>query len=261
MRKKYKALTVLAAGFFLASVPLTARAETFFGDDGWQVTFDGTELSSTFTNAAIDDVIYQMQPGDTANIRLELRNDNGGDTHWYMTNQVLQSLEDSQDVAEGGAYGYVLTYTGPDGTEDILYSSQDVGGDTVNESGEGLHQATDSLEDYFYLDTLSGSESGAVTLEVHLEGETQGNEYQDTLARLQMNFAVELASDSPGGGGTSGREIVRTGDTSRLLLLLLVMMAAGLICLVLGINRIRQSRAEESRTKADSRQAERKRRS
>lgn len=261
MRKNYKALAALTAGVLLASAPLTARAETFSGEDGWMVAFDGSGMVSTFTNAAIEDVIWLMQPGDTANIRLELRNDYSGDTHWYMTNQVLKSLEDTQDVAEGGAYGYVLTYIDPDGVEDVLYSSQDVGGDTVNESGEGLHQVTDSLEDYFYLDTLAGGESGAITLEVHLEGETQGNEYQDTLAQLQMNFAVELATDNPGGPNgegpdSPGRNAVRTGDTSQLLLIFLVMMGAGLFCLVLAVYRIRRSRAE-----AEDRQAERKRRS
>ena len=38
---------------------------------------------------------------------------------------------------------------------------------------------------------------GIITLEVALDGETQGNSYQDTLADLQMNFAVELRDDLP----------------------------------------------------------------
>lgn len=248
MKKKFRALTALAAGVLLASFPLTASAETFYGEDGWGVVFNGSEMTSTFTNAAIDDVIYQMQPGDTASIRLELENDYDGNTDWYMTNQVLQSLEDSQSVAEGGAYGYVLTYTGPDGTEDVLYSSENVGGETVNESGEGLHQATDSLEDYFYLDTLSGGEAGAVTLEVHLEGETQGNAYQDTLAQLQMNFAVEQVSDGtgsgPGGGRVPGTGIVKTGDTSRVMLFSVIALMAGIFFLIFVAYRIRKSRKE-----------------
>ena len=41
-----------------------------------------------------------------------------------MTNQVLQSLEDSQSVASGGAYSYILSFTAPDGSNRILYSSE-----------------------------------------------------------------------------------------------------------------------------------------
>ena len=43
------------------------------------------------------------------------------------------------------------------------------------------------------LDTLAKGDKGRITLEVELDGETQGNDYQNTLADLQMNFAVELS--------------------------------------------------------------------
>lgn len=244
MRKRLMtvAAVILAA---LVTVPMTADAETFSGQDGWRVVFDGENLDSTFTNAQIDDTIYQMQPGDTADIHLELRNDYPGDTWWYMTNEVLRTLEDTQDVAEGGAYSYRLAYIGPEGSETILYSSEDVGGETVNESGEGLHQATDSLEDYFYLDTLSEGESGEINLQVHLEGETQGNDYQNTLAQLQMNFAVELAQEGTTPGGGSGASPVKTGDTAPVMIYALLTLLAGLILLFIAIYRITRSRREE----------------
>ena len=44
---------------------------------------------------------------------------------------------------------------------------------------------------FFYLKTLEPGESGNVKLLVGLDGESQGNVYQDTLAKLMMNFAVE----------------------------------------------------------------------
>lgn len=251
---KKRMMTAAAVAFAaLVSVPVTAHAETFSGGDDWRVVFDGENLDSTFTNAQIDDTIYQMQPGDTADIRLELRNDYAGDTWWYMTNEVLRTLEDSQDVAEGGAYSYTLTYYGPDGAADVLYSSENVGGDTVNESGEGLHQATDSLEEYFYLDTLSEGESGEITLQVHLEGETQGNAYQDTLARLQMNFAVEPAdSDTPPGGRTPGSGAPRTGDTSDVLIWTLLTLALGLFLLCFAVYRILSGRHCEEEAPAEA---------
>ena len=40
---------------------------------------------------------------------------------------VLKSLEDTQAVAENGGYSYILTFVGPDGKEDTIYSSTSVG--------------------------------------------------------------------------------------------------------------------------------------
>ena len=237
-----KQMTALAAALVLLLVPQAAQAETFYGEDGWSVSFDGTQMTSSFTDAAIEDTLYLMQPGDTADIRLNLRNGSSQATHWYMTNQVLQSLEDSQSVAEGGAYSYRLAYVDSQGEESLLYSSQEVGGETVNASGEGLHQATDSLEDYFYLDTLEAGESGEIRLQVQLEGETQGNAYQNTLAQLQMNFAVELsqggdsnpsgAEDSP---SASTGQVVKTGDDQQMEFYSSLLLLAGLACLCLAV--------------------------
>ena len=82
-----------------------------------------------------------------------------------------------------------------------------------------------------------------------LDGETQGNSYQDTLADLQMNFAVELRDDlptqptpnQPGNPPTPvddtqptpepGRrtDVVRTSDESQLPLLAAISGVTGLI--------------------------------
>lgn len=242
----------------LAITPVTAHAEDFTGGDGWKVSFDGKKMNSTFKNTDIDDEIYKLEPGDTVELHLSLKNEYTQTTDWYMTNEVLKSLEDSQSVAEGGAYSYILTYIGPDGTADVLYSSEEVGGETKNASGEGLHQATNSLKDYFYLDRLKAGESGEITLKVSLEGETQGNAYQDTLAKLQMNFAVELVDESsnpPSGGNDSGNpsgsssrtKTVKTGDNSRILLFSILALVAGLICAGTAIYNIRQRNKEEEK--------------
>lgn len=219
----------------LLSVPHSVYAEEFFGGDGWSVEFDGAKMESTFKSTDIDDAIYQLQPGDTVNFHLELKNSHEGETNWYMSNQVLQSLEDSQSVAEGGAYSYILTYIEPDGTEKFLYSSESVGGETVNGSGEGLHQATDSLEDFFYLDRLSSGEKAEINLTVKLEGETQGNEYQDTLAKLQMNFAVEQTGADTSSLLPGMTKIIKTGDTTNILFFVAMTLAAGVVCAVWAV--------------------------
>ncbi len=260
MKKKWLA-SVLA--LLLAVTPITAYAEDFSGGDGWKVSFDGKKMTSTFKNTDIDDKIYEMEPGDTVDFHIQLKNEYKQTTDWYMTNKVLKSLEDAQTVAEGGAYSYILTYIKQDGTKETLYSSEEVGGETKNASGEGLHQATNSLKDYFYLDRLKSGQSGEITLKVKLEGETQGNTYQDTLAKLQMNFAVELVDDSTTPGTpdnptktppkkSPSRTTVKTGDNSRVLLYSVIALIAGLVCAGAVVYNVRQNRedAEEVSSKA-----------
>ena len=113
-----------------------------------------------------------------------------------------------------------------------------------------------------------------ITLEVALDGETQGNDYQDTLADLQMEFAVELRDtpdnppgdnpnnpgnpNSPGtpgqnnpgqsspGRGLFGSGVVKTGDGSEISIFTVLTGASGLLLLLFCIwqwNESRKSRA------------------
>ena len=74
------------------------------------------------------------------------------------------------------------------GKETVLYDSDTVGGEDKKSGEEGLHQATNSMEDYFYLDRLDKNETGTVELEVGLEGETQGNAYQKYTCKITVKF-------------------------------------------------------------------------
>lgn len=207
--KRRKTLTLICGPFLLCVLFFTltgpkAQAETSYGAEDWNVTFTVDEkMQSNFGMQDLDDVISGLQPGDNAFITLYLKNGNEASTDWYMTNEVIHSLEDRSENAAtyGGAYTYNLTYTNSVGEVSVLFSSDTVGGDISDKSaddegGEGLHEATDSLETFFYLDTLTTGQSGYITLEVALDGESQGNDYQDTMADLQMNFAVELTRTS-----------------------------------------------------------------
>lgn len=193
MKKKILVL-LLAAGLTLA-LPMAANAEKLSGSSKWRVSFsEAKKMETNFKSKDLDEVIYGMQPGDTAVLKMNLENENSTTTNWYMTNRILYSLEDrSQNSdASGGAYTYRLVYTDKDNKKTVLFDSDTVGGEGASEAGEGLRQATNALDDYLYLDTLARGEKGSLTLRVGLDGETQGNDYQDTLADLQMNFAVEL---------------------------------------------------------------------
>lgn len=254
---------------------LPVHAETFYGDENWNVAFtQEKEMVSSFSTADINDVVGGMQPGDNVIITLKLKNENPTTTDWYMQNEVLYSLEDrsANKKTGGGAYTYRLFYTDKSGTVETLFDSDTVGGengDTVDEMlahmGEGLHGATNALKDYFYLDTVHNGEGGSITLEVALDGETQGNDYQDTLADLQMNFAVELRDDLPNRADNPnpnpptpvddtnptptpnpnpgrGTDVVRTSDESQLPLLAVISGVTGLLLLIYCIYCFREHR-------------------
>ena len=230
---------------------MTVQAEEHKGDDGWAVEFNGEKMESNFSTGSLSDVILAMQPGDKSTVSLSLKNSADYTTDWYMTNEVLSSLEDSQSVANGGAYTYILTYTNHAGEATTLYSSESVGGEKASSAGEGLHEATDSLKDYLYLDRLNSGESGKIALEVALDGETQGNAYQDTLADLQMNFAVEEVTTSTtttptGENRTPGQQgnVVQTGDSSHLGLWSATALISGFVMLILAIIRLKNNRRE-----------------
>lgn len=259
MKKRFIGLG-LALVTVLAS-SMTAGAEELQGEAGWQVSFNGKKMESNFTSAGMADEINAMQPGDSVELTITLKNDFKGQADWYMKNEVLEALEDAGD-AEGGAYDYLLTYTDVSNTVTTLYSSEKFGGEG-RYNGVGLHGATTTLDDFFYLDRMGNGDSGVVKLKVALDGETLVNNYQNTYAKLQLDFATELIR-TPSGTPNRTREdtvvvretpsstsstvrrtgIVQTGDEAPVMLYLSLMLAAGLGILVIVIFRLRREREE-----------------
>lgn len=233
--------------YFLAAVMLAfggpaVSAETLYGSSDWQVTFT-TNIESNFKPSDmasnISDVVGRLESGDSAIFSIKIANSNSKSTDWYMRNKVLSSMEDSNLTAEGGAYLYKLTYKDKNGSEKVFFDST-VGGSNISAAGEGLHGATGALQDYFYIDTLATNESGVVTLQVTLDPESISNGYQESLADIQMNFAVELATDNPPNSNTT--TVVRTGDETNLMPLYAAMAVSGVVLLILGIYSLRRDK-------------------
>ena len=222
---KKKILCLAASLILMLSMSINVLAEDFEGSKEWTVSFNGEKMDSNFKSAEMTEDILNILPGDSITLQVNLKNVDEEKSDWYMTNEVLQTLEESNTSAEGGAYTYILTYVDPAGGETVLYSSEVVGGEDAKEE-EGLHQATNGLEDYFYLGRLAKDEQAVIRLYVQLDGETQGNAYQDTLAKLQMNFAVESV-------GTE--TVVKTGDQSPIAMISMVALGCALVLLVLAI--------------------------
>lgn len=207
-------LCLLLAGTF----PLPAEAETFYGDNSWNVTYDGSKMVSSFQPVDIDNVIGQLEPGDAAIIHLTLKNTSVKTTHWYMGNELLRALGGSLKATEGGVYGYTLTYASPSGEMMAFFDSDAVGGDGLSDGSERL---SDKAEDCFYLGELGPNQAGTVTLGVRLDSKALGSGYRDTLVKIPIRFSVEETTDAS--------PIPKTGDPSRMLLSALVMPVSGLL--------------------------------
>jgi len=251
MFKKISIIVMTALMALAMAVP--TMAEHYAGDSSWAVVFTPEKkMESNFTSANMDDTLNQLQPGDDATFTVAVSNQYNGQTNWYMSNKAIQSLEDASKNAEtsGGAYIYKLTYVDAAGKEKVLFNSEDVGGEMTDamkaKAGEGLHEATNALEDYFLLDNLQKGNSGQVTLFVGLDGETQNNDYQDTLAQLQMNFAVEVeGEDRP--PQTTTPNVPKTGDTNNPFIYFIIIGAAGVLLLAAAILRVVAGRKREEK--------------
>lgn len=242
-----KLVSILLSVLLMASVlPSDVYADEYSGESGWTVTFrqkDGKEdMNSNFTTASFQDTLGQLQPGDSAKFSVTLKNEHPRAADFYMSTDVIKSMEESAGRAiGGGGYTYTLTYTGPEGVR-TLYDSDTVGGDGETGGNVGLHQAAAGLSDYGYLDNLSSGESGQLNLTVTLDGATQTNNYQDTLAQLQMQFAAVLPATAPGDHETD----VVTGDDSHMEMYLGISGVSGIIVLALAIYAWVCSRREKS---------------
>lgn len=256
MKRKIVSLSLIAALTFAIALPV--QAETQYGDPNWKVTFtDDRKMESNFKTANLNDKISEMQPGDDVIFTIKLSNEEKNATDWYMTNKVVRSMEDNS-VANGGAYTYRLTYKDHNGSVTVIYDSETVGGElegnttrAVTGVPEGLHEATNSLEEYFLLDTLEKGQSGQIELRIALDGDTQVNGYQNTLADLTMNFAVELRP-SPVNSTREPRErtlvradTVRTADDSQLILYTVMLLTSGLLLLLISLYCRKVMRKEE----------------
>ena len=267
---KHLSLSFILLGFCGMLFCSDAFADHLEGKSGLYCKFTKDKKMETNFKTAFDDENLTLQPGDDITFHISLENEYSGTATWYMTNEVINSFEQGQGAhtggeeggTTGGVYEYVLTYVKPDGSSVVLYDSKVLGGTGLSEELQsrlgGLREATDELKDYFYLDDLTSGQKAGITLNIALDGETQGNAYQDTLADLQMNFAVELpttptptptVTPTPSGSGsstnrssTSSTSVVKTGDETNLRGYFIAAAVAGGVLLVLGILSVRYRR-------------------
>lgn len=242
--KRFHILVLAAAvAALVLAFPGAAFADTIKPtSEDWSVTYNTEgKMTDTFSSSTFADDVSGLQPGDDITFKVTLNHENSKDADWYMSNEVLKSLE--AGAAEGSAYEYLLTYSGPSQSR-TLYDSQAVGGD----DSTGLKEATEEggLEDFFFLERLKKGQTASVALKVTLDGETEGNDYFDTIAQLKMKFAVEpVTTDNPPNNTPPNNPTVRTGDDTNLFPFYVIMSVSGAALLALAIASMRRRKREE----------------
>ena len=228
MNRRYILISVLI--LLLSTVfPFAVKAETISFDVTFESAGGDYRISGNDDDTSVYDVLKGMQPGDTADVEFVLKNNTNKTIVWWMKNNALTSFED-KGVAKHGAYTYDLSLVNSSGTQSVLYSNNEVGG---QDSTQGLHEATETLkDDFIYLEEVGGGQTIRVKLHLELEGETQSNLYQEVLGQLEFIFATELVESGkkiiyviPKTGVEKGEEL-RTDNTLTLLVSLALMLLA-----------------------------------
>lgn len=258
-QKARGAALVAALALALALVATFAATQPAFAktiEKQWTVEFTGTAMTDQ-GSANIVKELSGMQPGDSAKFTVVMYEKYDKSADWYMKNEVLESMEKS--LRSGGSYSYKLTYTNPKGVQKVIITNEVVSGDSGTGTTKGLFDATEATGEYFFLDTLAPQAKALMTLEVAIDGETHGNTYFDSAAKIQLQFAAE-PTDKPGTPGDPtqpqtpekktdqqppAKKLSQTGDTIAVgLIVVVALVAAGVLVGVVARQR-RQKKNEE----------------
>lgn len=219
----------------------TAYAET--ESVSWNVTYSAEkQMVSDYNQESVNQALSHMQPGDSFTMKVNLRNLSDTSTDWYMTSEAIKTLEEGAS-ASGGAYTYALKYNGNE-----IYRSNTVGGD----NSQGFKEISGVTGKWFYVATLGSSDTGVVSIEMSLDGETQDNAYMNTLGKLNVAFAVEDSTgstagqpvpdgDDNGNGDGAGSTLPKTMDQV-LMVLYIVGIVAALVCTIVSLRSLRKIR-------------------
>lgn len=253
-KKTFKLIPVLALMIaMIAGSALSVSAESYdFTDEDFHCYFENGTMVENFEEKKIAQAVENLQPGDDMTFKVVYENRSDDTTDWYMENAIAKTLEQTRSQrlavsgigeAENGGYSYELIHVDKNGAEDVLFNSEGLDkvfgskDDEAVTGREGLKQATNALEDWFFIQTLEPGESGEVILKVALEGETEVNDYMDTDGEVNVRFAVEVPESTT-------RKIVKTGDYTNITRWVAILMAAGVLLLILAIFSKKRDRKE-----------------
>lgn len=238
--KNMKKITTL----LLSLTMVLMMSQAAFAENGGTFTYRGGSTIEGDEAAQKPIDFSGLEPGDSMELEFTYVNDSDEDTVWYLSNDVIKSLEDGSDATDGG-YTYELTNKGVKEGTVTIFRSDAVGGDETldpDTEDKGLHDATNALgDDWIYIDELAPGEKGSTILKVALDGESQANVYQTTEGQLKIAYAVEtiVGEDQVIHYGKK----INTGDETNLFLLMGTFLGS-LLLLILVILSYRKDRKD-----------------
>ena len=241
--RRMRRICILAAALITAVGMMSAGVFAESQKIDGSCYYDGSDIVSDFDSGQVATAVTNLQPGDDVSFTVKYTNKSNESTDWYMSNKVLQTLEKANNAkkvegtgqAENGGYTYQLIHTDNNGNSNVLFDNSKVGGEAKPLNMQGLEQATNALDEWFYIQTLAKGESGVVTLKVAFEGETEVNDYMDTKGEVMIKFAVEPTPKTAAKTKHYKGNGVATGDSANLWPWILAMLAAGLLLLLLAL--------------------------
>lgn len=242
MRKIHLSMILTLAVLMVMSLAISVSAESYKAEGHCYFNEAGNDIVCDFDADTLVKNMSELEPGDDFTFRVEFSSRYKDKTHWYMRNEVLKTLEEEYDRANNGGYTYRLTHIPPADSgkrKQVLFSNEEVGGEYKMPAddptdGEGLHQATNATEEWFYIEDLTKGQKAYTELYVKFDGESEVNDYMDTAGKLMVAYAVEKDTVKPG-------RKVKTGDDTDLLTPVLTMIAA-LLLLILTFISFRKDR-------------------
>lgn len=185
MKKKSGILGMLLALFLgLGTVSLAADAEP-------TVTFDGKQIvHSNYDVTDFGDAFDNMLPSETRTQEILLKNADQRAIDFYMSAQVLKSL---QEIGADNAFYHVSLDLVQNGISTRIYGDGQelvtVGGS--NNGARGLKELDDSLDTYYLLAVMKAGETAKLQLTVELDGESGDNVYMARDGKIQFDFRVQ----------------------------------------------------------------------
>ena len=234
MKKK---LTILLPFCLMILMIMATTQVASAAEVSGEVSFDGDRVNISYSKDEFKSKLTSLLPGEDASLTLSLVNNSKKKTDWYVENKVVKTFEEGIE-ASGGAYTYEILYFNSKGKKNVIFSSDRVGG----EGSKGLSEVTGSTENYFYLSSLKPDEMGIFKINMKIDGETVSNDYQRSMADVDVNFGVEVAradvpgdedTDDPGDKGTPEKtktphDLVKTGDDSSMTIYVLLCILAAI---------------------------------
>lgn len=146
--------------------------------EGTGVTFQGEAEKFVLVNSEDGDLFSDFKdiyPGETKKQTITLSNKDYRELRFYMSAKVLDAF--GNDIADNMVYDI-----------DFLVNGQSVFAGMIGGQDEvGLK----AMEDNFLIATLAQNEEATLDIILTADGDVMGNEYQNSIGLVQLNFSVE----------------------------------------------------------------------